>query len=521
MTTHHGAQASARPKAPTGPTGDPLMLAKLDMPQLPPAALIRPRLQERITTGVLGRLTSVCAPPGAGKTTLLLSWVSAEVAPGPVVWINLDALDRQPGIFWSYLLTGLARAGVPTSTVAAPSHPYRLDSSFLWNLSATLYQRSEPLVVVLDDADVLGDSPVCLQLDFLLRNSGPALRLVVLTRGDSAVPLSRYRLAGTVTEVRAADLAATPEEAKALFAQRDVAISAETLDILMSRTRGWMAGLVLTGIALRDRPQRERRPGGVARGSEDLDEYLDDEVLSRYTPSVRRFLVRMSVADHVPAGLAEELTGQPGAARLLAELAGHDDFLTCCDQHTDCYLYHPLLQDVLRARLDEESPGSAPQLHRRASAWFVAAGQPTEAAVHAAAAGEWRTAARLLVDGLAVPQLLAGSGSSRLTWLLADLPAEIPGAEAAVVRAAVALGRRDAVTCAAQLAQARELAGQTPELASAVALSACAVGSGLAAITGDAEARAVQHGPCAAAGRPHGYGSRLPGRGGVDGRARV
>jgi LuxR family maltose regulon positive regulatory protein len=464
------------------------MLAKLDMPQLPPAALIRPRLQERITIGVLGRLTFVCAPPGAGKTTLLLSWVSAEVAPGPVVWLNLDALDRQPGIFWSYLLTGLARAGVPTSTVAAPAHPHRLDSSFLWNLSATLYQRSEPLVLVLDDADVLGDSPVCRQLDFLLRNSGPALRLVVLTRGDSAVPLSRYRMAGTVTEIRAADLAATPEEAEALFAQRGVATSAETLDILMNKTRGWMAGLVLTGIALRNQPQAGRRPGGVAGRSEYLDEYLDEEVLCDYTPSVRRFLVRMSVADHVPAGLAEELTGQSGAARLLAELARHDDFVTYCEQHADCYRFQPVLQDALRARLEEDSPGSTPQLHRRASAWFVAAGEPAEAAVHAAAAGEWGTAARLLVDGLAVAQLLAGSESSRLTWLLADLPADTPGAETAVVRAAVALGRRDAVTCAAQLAQARELAGQTPELASAVALGACAVASGLAAITGDAEA---------------------------------
>jgi LuxR family maltose regulon positive regulatory protein len=464
------------------------MLAKLDMPQLPPAALIRPRLQERITTGVLGRLTLVCAPAGAGKTTLMLSWVSAEVAPGPVVWINLDALDRQPGVFWSYLLTGLARAGVATSTVAAPAHPYRLDSSFLGNLSAALYERSEPLVVVLDDADVLGDSPVCRQLDFLLRNSGPLLRLVILTRGDSAVPLSRYRMAGTVTEIRAGDLAATPEEADALFAQRGVATSAETVDILMSRTRGWMAGLVLTGMALRGQSQPERRPGGVTGGSDALDEYLDEEVLSGYTPSVRRFLVRMSVADHVPAGLAEELTGQPGAARLLAELARHDDFVTCCDEHSDCYRYHPVLQDVLRARLEEDSPGSAPQLHRRASAWFVAAGESTEAAVHAAAAGEWRTAARLLVDGLAVVQLLAGSGSSRLTWLLADLPADTPGAETAVVRAAVALGRRDAVTCAAQLAQARGLAGQTPELASAVTLGACAVASGLAAVTGDAEA---------------------------------
>ena len=487
-STQVALSTSARAQAPTGPTGDQLILAKLDMPQLLPGALVRPRLLQRITTGVQGRLTVVCAPPGTGKTTLMLSWVSTGVVPGPVVWFNLDALDRQPGIFWSYLMAGLARAGVPTSAVPAPAHPYRLDSAFLSNLSATLYQRSEPVVLVLDDADVLGDSPVCHQLDFLLRNCGPALRLVVLTRGDSPVSLSRYRMAGTVTEIRGADLAATPEEADALFAGRGVAASPDTLDLLMSRTRGWMAGLVLAGIALRDRPQLDGRPGARTGDSEDLDEYLDQEFLSGYAPSVRQFLVRMSIADHVPAGLADELTGQPGAARLLSELARHEDFVTYCEQHADCYRYHPLLQAVLRARLDGDSPGAVPQLHRRASAWFIAAGEPTEAAVHAAGAGEWRTAARLLVEGLAVAQLFAGSGSSRVLWLLADLPADTPGAEAAVVRAAVALGRRNTATCTAQLAQARRLAGETPELASAVALGACVVASGLAAVAGDAEA---------------------------------
>lgn len=488
LATPVALSTNARTQALTGPTGDQLILAKLDMPQLLPGALVRPRLLDRITTGVQGGLTFVCAPAGTGKTTLMVSWVSTGVAPGPVVWINLDALDRQPGIFWSYLMAGLARAGVPTSTVPVPAHPYRLDSAFLWNLSATLYQRSDPVVLVLDDADVLGDSPVRHQLDFLLRNSGPALRLVVLTRGDSAVPLSRYRMADTVTEIRGADLAATPEEAEALFAGRGVAASAETLDLLMSRTRGWMAGLVLTGIALRDRPRPEGRPGARADDSEDLDEYLDQEFLSGYAPSVRQFLVRMSIADHVPAGLADELTGQPGAARLLSELARHDDFVTYCEQHADCYRYHPLLQAVLRARLEGDSPGAVPQLHRRASAWFIAAGEPTEAAVHAAGAGGWQAAARLLVEGHAVAQLLAGSGSSRVLWLLADLPAETPGAEAAVVRAAVALGRRDTAACTAHLAQARRLAGETPELASAVALAACVVASGLAAVTGDAEA---------------------------------
>jgi LuxR family maltose regulon positive regulatory protein len=417
----------------------------------------------------------------------MLSWVDAGLAPGPVVWISLDALDRQPGIFWTYLLTALTRAGVAPASVPVPDHPYKLDPSFLIRLSAALYQRTEPVVVVLDDADAVADSPLCSQLDFLLRNAGPALRLVLLTRDDPAVSLPRHRLAGTVTEIAAAELAATPTEATELFEQQGLPAGPDTMDGILRRTRGWMAGLVLTGLALRDPHQASRAPGEVPAAG-DLDEYVDEEVLGTYPPPVRRFLVRTSIADHLPAGLAEELAGQQGAARLLADLARHNAFVTSCEEHLDCYQYHPLLQEVLRSRLEEDSPGAGQQLRRRASAWFLRAGEPTEAAVHAAAAGEWRAAVRMLVDGLGIANLLAGPGSGRLAWLLADLPADVPGAEAAVVRAAVALARNDMIGCAGELATAERLGertGSDPE--PPLALSSNLVAGGLAAATGDTE----------------------------------
>lgn len=466
------------------------MLAKLDVPQLAPTTLRRPRLLERITTGVESRLIVVCAPAGSGKTTLALSWMDAGLASGPVVWISLDALDRQPGIFWAYVRTGLARAGVATAQATGPDHPYRLDTSFLMHLSAALYQRREQLVLVLDNADAVAGSPVCGQLDFLLRNAGPALRLVLLTRDDPVVPLPRHRLAGTVTEISAADLAASPAEAAALFELKGMSLPTDTLDELVHRTRGWMAGLVLSGLALRDPHRLSHAAGDASPGGEDLEEYLDEEVLTPYPASVRRFLVRTSIADHLAAGLAEDLADLPAAARLLGELARHNAFVTCCDEHADCYRYHPLLQDVLRARLEEDSPGALPQLHRRAAAWFVRADEPTEAAGHAARAGEWRAAAKVLVHGLGVTRLLTGPNSDRLSWLLADLPADVAGAEAAAVRAAVALVRGDTAGCAGELAASGPLdpdtVAETPE--PALAVTTCVIAGGLAAATGDARA---------------------------------
>jgi len=487
MNVHDATGPASR--MPTVPTGDPLMIAKFDMPEPVPRILLRPRLVDRVATGIAGRLTLLCAPAGTGKTTLLRSWLSCAPAPGPVVWINLDDGDRQPGVFWAYLLAALSRAGVSVAGVDRPERPDWLDPSFLVQLSAALYGRSEPVVVVLDDIDVLADVPVFGQLDFLVRHTGSALRLVLLTRVDPVMQLPRHRLAGTVTEIRGAELAATADEAAALLDLHGIRLPAETLGVLLARTRGWMAGLVLTGLALRDHPELAQWPWALAGEGSDIGDYLDEEVLRAQPASVRRFLVRTSVANHLPAGLATELTGQRGAARLLAELARRNAFVTRCDRHVDCYRYHPLFQELLRGRLDEDAPGVARQLHRRASAWFTAAGEQVEGAMHAAAAADWGTAARILVEGLAIPRLRTGHRSDRLAWLLASLPADTPGAEAAIVLAAVALNRRDTTACAAHLERARELAEQAPpERADAVALAVSLVAAGLAEMTGDGDA---------------------------------
>ena len=69
--------------------------------------------------------------------------------------------------------------------------------------------QDPPVTLVLDDLHLLTEPKVLDGLDYVLRNAGPGLRLVVSSRMDPLLPLHRYRLAGELTEIRAADLAFT------------------------------------------------------------------------------------------------------------------------------------------------------------------------------------------------------------------------------------------------------------------------------------------------------------------------
>ena len=156
------------------------------------AVVARPRLIDRLASAAQGQVTLVTAPAGAGKTTLLRTWLAAGRVPGVPVWVSLDAADRDPGTFWSYVVAALGRVGLasPDGRDADP------DGSPVHRLAAALYGRAEPIVLVLDDADVLAGSRVPEELDFLARHAGPSLRLVLASRGDLEVHRLRHRLDG-------------------------------------------------------------------------------------------------------------------------------------------------------------------------------------------------------------------------------------------------------------------------------------------------------------------------------------
>ena len=80
-------------------------------------------------------------------------------------------------------------------------------------LAAALAAQDPPVTLVLDDLHLLTDPRVLDGLDYLLRNAGPGLRLVVSARMDPLLPLHRYRLAGELAEIRASDLAFSIAEA--------------------------------------------------------------------------------------------------------------------------------------------------------------------------------------------------------------------------------------------------------------------------------------------------------------------
>jgi LuxR family maltose regulon positive regulatory protein len=375
------------------------------------------------------------------------------------------------------------------SGIGVPDAVGHVDRSLLRRLAAHLSEWPEPVVLVLDNAEAL--SNVVEEVDFVLRHSGGQLRVVMVTRVEPDLPLHRYRLDDEVTEIRFPELAFTPDEARGLLERHGVDLPECTLLALTAHTRGWAAGLRLTGSSFDDRtgPAGTTDPATAADG--DIGAYFRTEVLDGYPSGVRSVLLTTSVVDRLPAGLAAHLCGSKQAVRTLQQLARAGAFIEWSAGADDCYEYHPLVRELLRAELERESPARYRWLHRKAARWLVASGWPIEAADQYAAVHDWKDAATLLVRDLAVARLLATSPNAGLTHALAGMPADLPGPEAAAVGAALALARHDLDGCDDHLARATELAptdaGGRARLGLAVAVTAAA----RAGVAGDAPGTAT------------------------------
>jgi LuxR family maltose regulon positive regulatory protein len=414
-----------------------LLQTKLHIPQPRPDRVERPRLVERLNEGLrLGRrLTLVSAPAGFGKTTLLSEWVAS--AKRSAVWISLDETDNDPARLLAYLVAALkgvdSRIGRSAQAMLEspqPPPPEALLTSLINDIAAV----PTPFILVLDDYHLIHMLPIHQQLAFLLEHMPPQMHLVIASREDPPLPLSRLRARAQMTEVRQTDLTFTGAEATA-FLRRTMGLELSPGDVaaLHRRTEGWIAGLQLAALTLRGSDDVERLIGAFAGSHRYILDYLIEEVFERQPRQVQDFLLRASILDRFTASLCDTVclgNGEGAVAEggtsgeILLALDRANLFIVPLDTSRQWYRLHRLFAELLRQQLRRGEPEpSLPELHRRASRWYEAEGFHGDAVKHALAASDWKRAAALIGD-VDEAMLMRGEVVTLLGWLQA-LPEEV------------------------------------------------------------------------------------------------
>ena len=411
----------AREHPPLSISGDPLLLTKLSTPLPRPSLVSRPRLSGRLREGLGCRLTLLSAPAGFGKTTLLSTWLAASVGQGrSVAWLSLDASDNDPARFWRYFIAAVDRicpgvGGAALVLLRSPQAPPI--EAVLATMLNELADLESDAVLVLDDYHLIESQAIHEALAFLIEHLPARMHLVISARADPPLPLARLRVRGQMAEVRAADLRFAPEEAvEFLNGAMGLELSAQDIAELETRTEGWIAGLQMAALAMRERADVSGFIEAFTGSHRYVLDYLVEEVLNRQPEGVRSFLLETSVLGRMCGPLCDAVTGRPDGQATLERLEHANLFVIPLDDERLWYRYHHLFAEVLRQHLRQTRAESVSELHRRAGAWFERQGLDTEAVQHALEARDFEWAATV-IENIGLSVMLPGQVYTLLGWL--------------------------------------------------------------------------------------------------------
>jgi LuxR family maltose regulon positive regulatory protein len=395
-----------------------LLRTKLFVPPLQSNLVPRLRLINTLNEGLARKLTLVAAPAGYGKTTLLSEWVHRSDR--ATAWLSLDKSDNDLSRFLMYLITALRTAepeiGQDVLMALKVLQPRSIETilTLLINDIATL---SSPVILVLDDYHLIDTENIHQALAFLLEHLPTQMHLVVATRADPHLPIARLRAQRQLSELREADLRFTLVESAAFLSDvMEPALPNEHVAKLVSRTEGWIAGLQLAAISMKDKGDPAGFIQSFSGSHEYIADYLADEVLRGQSQEMQTFLLETSILERMNGSLCEAITSQRQGQLRLENLREDKLFVIPLDDERQWYRYHKLFADLLHQRLSQTQPEYIRTLHGRACVWFEQNGLMLEAVEHAFQAEDFGRAANL-IEQITEDTLFRGGVVTFLGWM--------------------------------------------------------------------------------------------------------
>lgn len=375
-----------------------VLATKLSVPQCPVHFVPRARLMEKMSRSVSSKLSIVNAPPGFGKSQLVGEWLRNSPVPLRSGWLSLDKGDNDLHRFWSYVIASLEKSfpkiGHKALSLLQSTISVSIEHIIILFIN-DLCTVEEPVVIVLDDYQLIESEEVHRSVIFFLERMPDQVCLCMISRTNPPLPLGAYRAKGQLNEIGIQDLKFNEEEISAFWLQQmQVSLEERQVAQLAHVTEGWIAGIQLASIACSG--DLDHTLSQFTGNHRFIVDYLMEDVILHLPEEIRKFLFQTSILQRMNDDLCAAVTGTSKDRQLLSYIEQANIFIIRLHNESRWFRYHHLFLDFLRSYDKQESEEEIRILHQRAGLWFEENGYMEEAIEHILLAENYDKAAELI-----------------------------------------------------------------------------------------------------------------------------
>jgi LuxR family transcriptional regulator, maltose regulon positive regulatory protein len=362
-----------------------MLLTKLHIPPAGNNIVHRSELYEKLNIGLSRKLILISAPAGFGKTTVVSDWIDLNKI--PAAWFSIDNGDNDPVEFLSYIISGIQSIDKEfgkniLTLLNSPNKPSNESIASL--LINEILKLTQNFLLVLDDFHLIENNDILKLITYFLVHIPENIHIVILTRSDPTIYISKLRSQHQPVELRSSDLSFSANDISILFNKKlKIGLSLDDVYALETKTEGWIAGLQLTALSMKGREDISGFIQDLKGDNRYIMDYLMEEVLKIQTDDIKEFLLQTSILDQMSAPLCNAVLNRNDSQLILETLEKNNMFVIPLDEERTWYRYHHLFAELLKQRLHLREKVTIIQLHNTASEWFNNNSIPLLAIEHA------------------------------------------------------------------------------------------------------------------------------------------
>lgn len=353
-----------------------LLATKFLRPAADPRAIRRHRLLQLLERREGKRLNLVIGPAGFGKTTLVNQWSAAQSQ--PVAWLSLDANDDDPRRFWQYVTGALIHAGFADLEQCQQAlntyATHELEGAITGLINGLVAHAGDGLNLVIDDYHQIQSAEIHRQMTYFIDYLPPGITVLLVSRTEPDLPISRWRVRQWVDDVHPQLLAFSEDECHQFFQEcMAIDLTREEARKIWQKTEGWVAAMQLSALSARNNPSFGHvRPAGlVPDSSRQINDYILSEILDQQPKDVAEFLLDTACCLRLTASLCDSVRESKDSQEMLEALSQRNLFLIPLDNRDEWFRYHDLFREALFQRLNQNDPDRILTLQSRAIRWLL------------------------------------------------------------------------------------------------------------------------------------------------------